>query len=212
MFYSLTSRKPIKMTEAKHAVHGRAKSNDYSIADYVKSKFPTRQEAIYRFEKEFWKKGIYRTKGNLAKLARETGRSRERLYHKLRRLNLMHYVNPARPWKSEDDLIKRIIRKTEGITDYRKAKERFEAEIIYAAFKAAEGDIKKTAEYLGDKVGNMRKKIKKLRINKMPDEAEINAQECEEPPAPESDIDRLREILEEIENKRTTNEQTRKEV
>lgn len=183
-------------------------NNIYCSDDYVQTDPHKRRDALHAFERQFWTESIKRTKGNLAKLARETGRSRERLYPKLRKLNLMHYVNAARPWKPEEqDLLKDIIQKTEGIINYREAKSLFETEIIYHALKAAEGNVKKTAKYLGDSEENMKKRIKKLGI-----EERLNKDLYEhiDTPTATSDVDRLREIICEIEKKKVDQEKTKK--
>ena len=225
----------------------------------LEEEFPTRRQALDYFEREFFKRSIERTKGNLAKLARESGRSRERLYPVLKKHNLMDFVDHKRPIRqrkleermdrqeriqaeniestlsdalsgyknvihpslyhnikenikekspvlakkissyvpTQERRLSSIMEITNGVNNYKQAKSLFERQVVYEAFKAADGDIKKTARYLGDSEKTVRRKIKEFRIEK---NAKEETKEVQNPVI--SEVERLRQLMEEYETRR----------
>jgi DNA-binding NtrC family response regulator len=236
----------------------KQKLTEFVYEKNLEEDFPTRRQALDYFEREFFKRSIDRTKGNLAQLARESGRSRERLYPVLKKHDLMDFVDHKRPIRqrkleermdraeyihaeniestlsdalsgyknvihpslydnikesikekspmlaqrissympTQDRRLNDLMQTTEGINNYKEAKSLFEKQIVYEAFKAADGDVKKTARYLGDSEKTVRRKIKEFRIE------EKAKEEKEEIPVAKSDVERLKQLVEEYESRR----------
>lgn len=226
----------------------------------LEEEFPTRRQSLDYFEKEFFKRSIERTRGNLAQLARESGRSRERLYPALKKHELMGFVDHKRPIRqrkleemmekqeyiqaeniestlsdalsgyknvihpllydniresikekspllaqkissympTQERRLSSIMQATDGVRNYKEAKSLFERQVVYEAFKAADSDVKKTARYLGDSEKTVRRKIKEFNI----DASAKEDKKEEQRPNFVSEVDRLRQLVEEYESRR----------